>query len=622
MRGGGINRALHREHAIHAKELEKEREALLKKHKKASHLQDSPDGGDAGESEGRKRVHAPERGVASALRRRSSTPPPPAAMMKRASTHEAAATVSTASAVDDADLDGLPTTADLFRPPTSTSADRTPLLFKDPWLTNVEHLGVAAAREPLLIQLNNFALLGTLLTGVSIALLMGGIPSAEGGEDVSEELRDWIGLAVEMSLLLALLATILSTMLLEQLNVRVMDHEFLGFMKEFGYLGTVTRFSLILCCPCIGLTCVLLAYACFSPHVAKTVATSFGLVGVFLLVTYTRVAHDQMRVVRKLHVHNKMSGTVERIMAAREEHEEEERERKFAASAKHLFGETVPPLAIPPSGAGGGCSPDTEGGDTYALDSGACSVPHSQRSLRKGPEWLDPPNLSAREAAALAARRVRDYARRSRPASSAGRGNASVSQPLMTPRGCTSVKGSCAGATALSHWQTMEAACAAVQMICAASPRINDAVAASRSSPTTLPMHIDEGTVSPATSSPSPTPTVEAHAADGSAHTPRQLHEESSVLDKGAAHRPALSDEPPPTAAKAGQATKGRLSVWPLSAGRMVRSPPAPLSSGTSLSAATTVPFDEYAANVRKMPATQSNRLEEWGWPERTISQR
>ena len=166
MRGGGISRALHREHAIHAKELEKEREALLKKHKKASHLQDSPDGDDAGESEGRKRVHAPERGVASALRRRSSTPPPLAAMMKRASTHEAAATVSTASAVDDADLDGLPTTADLFRPPTSTSADRTPLLFKDPWLTNVEHLGVAAAREPLLIQLNNFALLGTLLTAV------------------------------------------------------------------------------------------------------------------------------------------------------------------------------------------------------------------------------------------------------------------------------------------------------------------------------------------------------------------------------------------------------------------------------------------------------------------------
>ena len=323
---------------------------------------------------------------------------------------------------------------------------------------------------------------------------MGGIPSAEGGEDVSEELRDWIGLAVEMSLLLALLATILSTMLLEQLNVRVMDHEFLGFMKEFGYLGTVTRFSLILCCPCIGLTCVLLAYACFAARGqdgCHLLWPSRRLPALFLLVTYTRVAHDQMRVVRKLHVHNKMSGTVERIMAAREEHEEEERERKFAASAKHLFGETVPPLAIPPSGAGGGCSPDTEGGDTCALDSGACSVPHTQRSLRKGPEWLDPPNLSAREAAALVARRVRDYARRSRPASSAGRGNASVSQPLMTPRGCTSVKGSCAGATALSHWQTMEAACAAVQMICAASPRISDAVAASRSSPTTLPMHID-----------------------------------------------------------------------------------------------------------------------------------
>ena len=107
-------------------------------------------------------------------------------------------------------------TQDIFRPTTAASADRTPLLFRDPWLVNVEHLGVAAAREPLLIQLNNFALLGTLLTGVSIALLMGGIPSPDAGADVSDELRDWIGLAVESSLLLALLATILSTMLLEQ----------------------------------------------------------------------------------------------------------------------------------------------------------------------------------------------------------------------------------------------------------------------------------------------------------------------------------------------------------------------------------------------------------------------
>ena len=81
--------------------------------------------------------------------------------------------------------DPSPCAQELFRPATAASADRTPLLFKDPWLTNVEHLGVAAAREPLLIQLNNFALLGTLLTGVSIALLMGGIPSPDGGGEVS-----------------------------------------------------------------------------------------------------------------------------------------------------------------------------------------------------------------------------------------------------------------------------------------------------------------------------------------------------------------------------------------------------------------------------------------------------
>ena len=49
----------------------------------------------------------------------------------------------------------------------------TPLFLRDPWLTNVEHLGVAAAREPLLIQLNNFALLGALMSGVSMAMLIG-----------------------------------------------------------------------------------------------------------------------------------------------------------------------------------------------------------------------------------------------------------------------------------------------------------------------------------------------------------------------------------------------------------------------------------------------------------------
>ena len=76
-------------------------------------------------------------------------------------------------------------------------------------MTNVEHLGVAAAREPLLIQLNNFALLGALLTGVATAQLMGGIPNSDSGHrQVSDELRDAIGISVQCSLMLSLLATV------------------------------------------------------------------------------------------------------------------------------------------------------------------------------------------------------------------------------------------------------------------------------------------------------------------------------------------------------------------------------------------------------------------------------
>ena len=44
--------------------------------------------------------------------------------------------------------------------------------------------------------------------------------------------------------------------------------EFQAFMTRFGWLGVVTRGSLVLCIPCIGTSCVLLAYASYSPWVA------------------------------------------------------------------------------------------------------------------------------------------------------------------------------------------------------------------------------------------------------------------------------------------------------------------------------------------------------------------
>ena len=57
------------------------------------------------------------------------------------------------------------------------------------------------------------------------------------------------------------------------------------------------------------------------------------------------------------------------------------------------------------------------------------------------PAWLEIPSASARDAASMAARRVREYKEKRHlgPASSAGRGSASVSQPGMapTPRAAT-----------------------------------------------------------------------------------------------------------------------------------------------------------------------------------------
>ena len=98
MRGGGINRALHREQREHAKESEKE--ALLKQ-KNAS--RDSPGGAETASDGKNKRSAAPIHGVASALRRRSSVPVPPASLMKRRSTQAA----EPAAGTDE--LDKLPT---------------------------------------------------------------------------------------------------------------------------------------------------------------------------------------------------------------------------------------------------------------------------------------------------------------------------------------------------------------------------------------------------------------------------------------------------------------------------------------------------------------------------------
>ena len=108
--------------------------------------------------------------------------------------------------------------------------------------------------------------------------------------------------------------------------MRVLDHEFLTFMSEFGWLGTVTRFSLVVCCPCIGLSCVLLAHASFSPRVAHLTAAASLLLAVFVGRVDVRMTCDQMRVVRKLHVHNKLSNTVEKIYEARDSRALEEEE--------------------------------------------------------------------------------------------------------------------------------------------------------------------------------------------------------------------------------------------------------------------------------------------------------
>jgi hypothetical protein len=188
--------------------------------------------------------------------------------------------------------------------------------FRDPWLINVEHLGVAAAREPLLIQLNNFALLGALLSGISTALLMGNVVTLP-GEPAWE--HNVLGLVTEAALLFSLIPTVLSTMMLSQLNVRVMDHEFMEFMIEHAWLGTITRFSLVLCVFCIATALVGVAYVAFDLFVGHATAVSFGATGIFVMWQYVKMVCSQLRVQRKLWIHNKLSSGVEKLLEAQAE---------------------------------------------------------------------------------------------------------------------------------------------------------------------------------------------------------------------------------------------------------------------------------------------------------------
>ena len=97
--------------------------------------------------------------------------------------------------------------------------------------------------------------------------------------------------------------------------------------RSFSHpLRTITRFSLVICCPCIGLSCVLLAHANFSTRVAHAIMAAYLLAMIFVARVYIRMTCDQMRVVKKLHVHNKLSNTIEKIYEARDSRALEEEE--------------------------------------------------------------------------------------------------------------------------------------------------------------------------------------------------------------------------------------------------------------------------------------------------------
>ena len=291
-----------------------------------------------------------------------------------------------------------------------------PLFLKDPWLVNVEHLGVAAAREPLLIQLNNFALLGALMCGISVAMLMGANVHRRANMSVRWNV---LGVAISLSFMTSLLATLLATVMLSQLNVRVMDSEFIAFMLQFGYLGTVTRFSLVACMPCIAASAAILAFENFSPDVGMIASVGYTICGLFVFGVYCQMLAGQTRAMRRLHVRNKLSSAVDRLLAAQES--DDGSGSASASEAEADLEEAVQRVSA------NGLSIDLAG----SVSGGSLAL-----SPRVHPMEAEM-SIAAAAAAAQAARRVKEYRQARRmclraaamSVSSAGRGSSSVSMP-------------------------------------------------------------------------------------------------------------------------------------------------------------------------------------------------
>lgn len=236
-------------------------------------------------------------------------------------------------------------------------------------------------------------------------------------------------------------------MMLSQLNVRVMDNEFILFMQSFGWLGTVVRLSLVICMPSIALSSVMLAFDTWSLHVGVTAATTFSIGGAFVLVIYIRMVCSQARAMQRLHVRNRLSGAVARFIEAGDDDDDDH--------AGHLAAGTHRSAHSSPSGGGTGRS---GGGGAYgepltlderlknlpvdeldpasqaasgmpSCNDSCCSSPLT--TPRSHPCDADLSEAAAR-AAAAAARRVREHRKANFRAavsagSSSGRGAAVIS---------------------------------------------------------------------------------------------------------------------------------------------------------------------------------------------------